>query len=55
MCGSERRPRSLRTVIPELASLQGVPIEVVSGTAAKKLRAVGGIGAWLRTNRALTA
>jgi hypothetical protein len=55
LCGSERRPRSLRTVIPELASLQGLLIEVVSGTAAKKLRAVGGIGAWLRTNRAPTA
>jgi hypothetical protein len=52
ICSSQRRPRSLRTVIPELASLQGLPIEVVSGKAAKKLQAVGGIGAWLHTNRA---
>jgi hypothetical protein len=51
VCGSERRRRSLRTVIPELTSLQGVPTEVVSGKAAKKLRAVGGVGAWLRTHR----
>ena len=48
VCGSERRSRTLRTVIPELASLQEVQVEVVSGKAAKKLRAVGGIGAWLR-------
>ena len=51
ICGSERRSRTLRTVIPELASLHAVPIEVVSGKAAGKLRAVGGIGAWLRTTR----
>ena len=50
VCGSERRPRTLRTVIPEMASLQEVPVEVVSGKAAKKLRAVGGIGAWLRAS-----
>jgi hypothetical protein len=54
VCGSERRPRTLRTIIPELASLQDVPIEVVSGKAAKKLRAVGGLGAWLRTSRGLS-
>lgn len=42
-CGGQRRPRTLRTVLPELASLEGVPIEVVSGEAAKKLRAAGGI------------
>lgn len=48
VCGSKRRSRTLRTVLPELASLQEVPVEVVSGEAAKKLRTVGGIGAWLR-------
>lgn len=47
VCGGERRPRTLRTVLPELASLAAVPVEVVSGAAAKKLRASGGIGAWL--------
>jgi len=46
-CGGQRRPRTLRTVLPELASLQGIPIEVVSGEAAKKLRAAGGIAARL--------
>jgi hypothetical protein len=51
ICGSQREPRSLRTVVPELASRHAVPVEVVSGAAARRLRAVGGIGAWLRTTR----
>jgi hypothetical protein len=51
-CGSQRRPRTLRTVIPELASVYAIPVEVVAGKAAEKLRAAGGIGAWL--NRAKT-
>ncbi len=51
ICGSERRSRTLRTVLPELANLQSVPMEVVAGEAARKLRAAGGIGAWLRATR----
>jgi peptide subunit release factor 1 (eRF1) len=51
-CGGDRRSRSIRTVIPELASQQEVPVEVVSGDAAKKLRAAGGVGAWLRRSSA---
>jgi peptide subunit release factor 1 (eRF1) len=47
LCGSERSSRTLRTVIPELASAFGVPMEIVAGDAAKKLRDAGGIGAWL--------
>lgn len=52
ICGSERQPRTLRTILPELASSLAVPIEVVAGEAAKKLRTTDGIGAWLRTARA---
>jgi hypothetical protein len=47
LCGSERRSRTLRTVIPELASSFGVPMEIVAGRAASDLREAGGIGAWL--------
>jgi hypothetical protein len=51
VCGGGRRPRTLRTVLPELASLHAVPVEIVAGRAAEKLRAAGGIGAWLRTTK----
>jgi len=47
-CGGERRAVALRAVIPELARHYGVPVEVVAGEAARKLREVGGIAAWLR-------
>lgn len=51
ICGSKRQARSLRTVLPELAASQSVPMEVVAGKAASKLGAVGGVGAWLRSAR----
>jgi peptide subunit release factor 1 (eRF1) len=51
LCGSERRSRTLRTVIPELASSFGVPMEIVAGNAAAKLWKAGGIGAWLGTRK----
>jgi peptide subunit release factor 1 (eRF1) len=47
-CGGERRVVALRAVIPELARRYGVPVEVVAGEAARKLREAGGIAAWLR-------
>jgi len=47
LCGSGRRSRTLRTVIPELASSFGIPMEIVAGGAAEELRKAGGIGAWL--------
>jgi hypothetical protein len=47
-CGGERREVALRAAIPELARRYGVPVEVVAGEAASKLREAGGIGAWLR-------
>ena len=47
LCGSERRSRTLRTVIPELASSFRVPMEIVAGDAAAELRKAGGIGGWL--------
>jgi release factor family 10 len=51
ICGAERRPRTLRTLLPELASIKAVPAEIVAGEAAKELRAAGGIGALLRSGR----
>lgn len=51
VCGGGRRPRTLRTLLPELASLHAVPVEIVAGKAAKDLRAVGGVGAWLRSDK----
>jgi len=51
ICGSKRQARSLRTIIPELASLQSVATEVVAGKAASKLATAGGVGAWLRRAR----
>lgn len=52
ICGSTREPRALRTILPQLASSQAVPIEVVAGAAARKLLAACGIGAWPRTVKA---
>lgn len=49
MCGSRRRSRTLRTVLPELSIRHGIPIEVVAGRAAALLRKAGGIGVRLRT------
>jgi hypothetical protein len=53
VCGAGRRSRTLRTLLPELASLHVVPVEIVAGKAAKELRAVGGIGARLRSGKTL--
>lgn len=47
-CGGERRTIALRAALPELARRFGVPVEVVAGKAGEKLRAVGGLAAWLR-------
>jgi len=47
LCGSKRRSRTLRTLIPELASRFDIPMEVVAGKAAAKLRKHGGIGGWI--------
>jgi peptide subunit release factor 1 (eRF1) len=47
-CGGERREVALRAALPELARKYGVPVEVVAGEAGKKLRAAGGLAAWLR-------
>ena len=52
VCGSKREARTLRTLVPELASSRSVPIEVVAGRAAENLRTGGGIGARLLTARA---
>jgi hypothetical protein len=50
-CGAERQTRSLRTILPQFATLYSVPVEVVAGEAAAKLSQAGGIGAWLRTRK----
>jgi hypothetical protein len=51
ICGSKRQTRTLRTLLPELASMYSVPIEVVAGKAGTRLLARGGIAGWLRSAR----
>lgn len=51
VCGSRRQTRTLRTLLPELAGEQSVPMEVVAGAAARAISSRGGIGARLRTGR----
>jgi hypothetical protein len=51
ICGSKRQIRTLRTLLPELASMYSVPIEVVAGKAGTTLLAKGGIAGWLRSAR----
>jgi len=46
-CGRERHPATFREVFPELARRYGVSLKVVSGEAARKLQAAGGMGGWL--------
>jgi Bacterial archaeo-eukaryotic release factor family 10 len=50
-CGGKRHPMPLRVVLPELARRFKVPVEVVAGEAASKLREAGGIGAKLSESR----
>jgi hypothetical protein len=47
-CGRERHSVTLRDVLPELVRQYKVSVEVVSGEAGDKLKAAGGMGAWLR-------
>jgi hypothetical protein len=49
LCRSSRQDVAFRSVLPSLALKQGVKIETVSGDAADRLQAAGGVGAWLRT------
>lgn len=46
-CGSARHRVPVRVAVPDLARRHGVPVEVVAGRAARRLRAAGGVGAWL--------
>jgi hypothetical protein len=46
-CGAARRAIPTRVVVPELAHRQRVPVDVVAGPAAARLRRAGGVGAWL--------
>jgi hypothetical protein len=55
ICGSKRQTRTLRTLLPELASMYSVPIEVVTGKAGTTLLAKGGIAGWLRSARKRSA
>ena len=50
-CGSQRRQVQFRDVFPELAKIQKAGIEEVTGDAAQKLIAAGGVGGWLRPRR----
>jgi Bacterial archaeo-eukaryotic release factor family 10 len=47
-CGRERYAVTLRQLLPELARRYNISLEVVSGEAARRLQAAGGMGAWLR-------
>ncbi len=49
VCGSERQTRTLRTLVPELASRYSVPLEVIAGQAGATLLEKGGIAGWLRS------
>ena len=55
ICGSQRQTRNLRTLLPELASMYSVPIEVVKGKAGTTLLARGGVAGWLRSARKRSA
>ncbi|HET6674126.1 MAG TPA: VLRF1 family aeRF1-type release factor [Nitrospiraceae bacterium] len=48
-CGDERRVVTLREILPDLARKFGTSVEVVAGPAAAKLKAAGGLAAWLRS------
>ena len=47
-CGGERHSLALLDVLPRLAAARGAVVEFVSGIAAEKLVAAGGMGGWLR-------
>jgi peptide subunit release factor 1 (eRF1) len=48
VCGADKHVAALRAVLPELARKFGVQVEVVAGEAGSRLRAAGGLAAWLR-------
>lgn len=48
VCGGKRQRIVLRQCLPELAQKHDTRIEVVSGDAAERLKAVGGVGGWLQ-------
>ncbi|WP_447983182.1 VLRF1 family aeRF1-type release factor [Nitrospira sp. Nam74] len=48
VCGGQRRLVTLREALPALVRRVGVPVDVVAGRAATKLKTVGGLAAWLR-------
>lgn len=50
-CGGARETESLRTAFPELAHARNIPIEVVAGPAAERLRSVDGLAAWLANGK----
>jgi Bacterial archaeo-eukaryotic release factor family 10 len=54
-CGSQRRPITLRESLPELLRKHRVELEIVSGEAAKRLKETGGMGAWIRQPKKITA
>lgn len=52
VCGGKRLNVKLSDILPELLQLHRSDIEVVDGKAAERLRAVGGVGGWLRRTKA---
>jgi Bacterial archaeo-eukaryotic release factor family 10 len=49
-CGNQCHKVELRMALPELARRYAVPVKVVGGEAAIKLRSRGGVAAWLHYN-----
>jgi hypothetical protein len=54
-CGGQRRPVSLREALPELLRKHHVELELVSGKAAERLQAMGGMAALIRQPKKIIA
>ena len=54
-CGAGRHAAMLKEVLPRLASRHKSQLVVISGTAAERLREVGGIGGWHRAAKRAVA
>jgi hypothetical protein len=51
-CGGKRKAETLREILPELAGIYKVDVEVVGGRGAERLNKAGGLAGWLRRSEA---
>jgi hypothetical protein len=51
-CGGKREAETLREILPELAGIYEVDVEVVGGRGAERLKKAGGLAGWLRRSEA---